>query len=71
MFFYLTCRHGYRTISGEFSHDRAYFAGVNEIAFTRENYTAAHDNTQYTEPGADLQNIERNDFESVDGVWVI
>jgi hypothetical protein len=62
MYFYLTCRHGYRELTANFSHDRAYFAGINEIAFTRERYTQAHDNTQYIEPGVDVFNIERNDF---------
>lgn len=71
MNFYLTCRHGYRLVTAEFSHDRAYFAGVNEIAFTRENYTVAHDNTQYIEPGGDLNNIERNDFISLDGSLLV
>jgi hypothetical protein len=70
-FFYLTCRHAYRVVTADLSHDRAYFAGVNEIAFTRENYATAHDNTQYIEPGLDLQNIQRNDFRSEDGAMVI
>lgn len=71
MYFYLTCRHGYRLVTAGFSHDRAYFAGINEIAFTRENYTAAHDNTQYVEPGADLLNIERNDFITDGGSLIV
>lgn len=62
MFFYLTCRHKYREVIANFDHDRAYFAGVREVAFTRDTYTVAHDNTQYIEPGADTNNLERNDF---------
>jgi hypothetical protein len=71
MYFYLTCRHGYREVTAAFSHDRAYFAGINEIAFTRERYTQAHDNTQYIEPGADLLNMERNDFVNDGGGLVV
>jgi hypothetical protein len=71
MFFYLTCRHKYREVVAEFSHDRAYFAGVKEIAFTRDRYTAATDDTSYREPAGDLLNTERNDFTQIDGVMVI
>jgi hypothetical protein len=71
MFFYLTCRHKYREVVAPFSHDRAYFVGIKEIAFTRERYTAATDSTNYREPAGDLLNTERNDFVQVDGVMVI
>lgn len=62
MFFYLTCRHKYREIEAKFSYDRAYFAGVREIAFLRDNYMTAFDTGTYIEPAADTQNIERNEF---------
>jgi hypothetical protein len=71
MFFYLTCRHKYREIVAPLAQDRAYFVGIRELAFTREHYSTAHDNTEYIEPGADLLNTERNDFESQDGVMVV
>jgi hypothetical protein len=62
MFFYLTCRHAYREIEAKFSHDRAYFVGVRQIAFLRDNYMTAFDTGTYIEPAADTQNIERNEF---------
>lgn len=71
MFFYLTCRHRYREIVAPFLHDRAYFVGIREIAFTRDQYTAAFDNTQYMEPAGDLLNIERNDFFSDNGTLTV
>lgn len=71
MFFYLTCRHKYREVVASFSHDRAYFVGIKEIAFTRERYSTAHDTDQYQEPAGDLLNVERNDFAVVDGVMTI
>lgn len=71
MFFYLTCRHAYREIVAEFSHDRAYFAGVREISFSRERYTAAYDTSLYIEPGGDLMNTDRNDFTTDGGRFVV
>lgn len=62
MFFYLTCRHKYREIEASFSHDRAYFVGVRQIAFLRDNYMTAFDTGTYIEPAADTLNIERNEF---------
>lgn len=71
MFFYLTCRHKYREVVAPFSHDRAYFVGIREIAFTRERYTAAYDEDTYVEPGGDLLNTKRNEFVNVDGILSI
>lgn len=62
MFFYVTCRHAYREIEAKFSHDRAYFVGVRQIAFLRDNYMTAFDTTTYIEPNADTLNVERNEF---------
>jgi hypothetical protein len=62
MFFYLTCRHAYREIEAKLTHDRAYFVGVRQIAFLRDNYMTAFDTGTYIEPAADTQNIERNEF---------
>lgn len=68
MFFFVTCRHKYREITAPFSHNRAYFVGIRQISFSRENYTARFDTDHYIEPAGDLLNIERNDFITVDGV---
>lgn len=62
MFFFLTCRHAYREVEARFSHDRAYFAGVRELAFLRDNYMTAFDTTTYIEPNSDTLNVERNEF---------
>ena len=71
MFFYLTSRHAYREITASFSHNRAYFVGVREVAFTRENYTAAHDTGLYIQPTHDNVNLEYNDFVMHDGQWAV
>jgi len=71
MFFYLTCRHTYREVIASFEQDRAYFVGVKEVAFTRENYASEYDTDQYTEPAGDLRNVELNDFTTVDGTMVL
>lgn len=71
MFFYLTCRHAYRELTATFSHNRAYFVGVREVAFTRENYTTAHDTDLYIMPTGDNVNLEYNDFETENGQWVV
>lgn len=70
MFFYLTCRHGYREALATFAQDRAYFVGVRNVAFTREEYFTITDDSLYIEDGGDNVNVERNDFELDDLVWV-
>lgn len=62
MFFYLACRHRYRHVTAPLTHDRAYFAGVREIAFTRERYSVASDTALYVETMGDYQNADTNDF---------
>lgn len=62
MFFFLTCRHKYREVEAKFTHDRAYFVGVRQVAFLRDNYMTAFDTSTYIEPAADTENIERNEF---------
>lgn len=70
MFFFLTCRHGYKELKATFDHNRAYFCGVNEISFLREDYTTQADTPIYIESGGDLQNARLNDFiMSNDGSW--
>lgn len=62
MFFYLACRHRYRLVTAPLSHDRAYFAGVREVVFTRERFTVASDLAMYVETLGDHANAEVNDF---------
>ncbi len=69
--FYLPCRHFYMTSTASFIEDRAYFAGIKEVAFTREHYASQFDNDLYIETAGDTLNIEINDFQSVDNTWVV
>lgn len=70
MFFFLTCRHGYKELSAAFADNKAYFAGVNELVFLRNDYTTTNDGDLYIESGGDTVNIERNDFVIHDnGSW--
>lgn len=69
-FFYPTCRHIYRTSQSLFENDRAYFAGVKEVAFTRERYTARTDTQLYIESVGDNLNLDVNDFDWENGTWV-
>lgn len=70
MSFPIQCRHKYRTVSAKFGQDIGYFAGIKEIAFTRDHYSARYDHPAYIESAGDNVNIERNDFETVDFNWV-
>lgn len=69
MFFFVTCRHAYRVLRAPLTHDRAYFVGVREIQFERDNYTKAYDQSLYIEDVGDTVNVERNDFENVNFTW--
>lgn len=69
MYFYLTCRHQYKEIKATFDKNRAYFAGVNEIAFIRDTYGTTSDTELYIESGTDYVNSERNDFFIEEGNW--
>lgn len=71
MFFPITCRHEYKELFSEFENKRAYFAGLNEIAFIRHTYTTTSDGEFYIESGADDTNTERNDFIVTEGVWSV
>jgi hypothetical protein len=62
MFFYLTCRHFYRELTANFDNNKAYFAGVNSIAFMRNNYAITGDTAQYIETGGDSVNAVLNDW---------
>lgn len=69
MFFFLKCRHTYREVEAEFTHDRAYFVGVRQIAFMRDTYDSLSDTAVYIESTGDNRNAQRNDFRRVDGGW--
>jgi hypothetical protein len=53
MFFFVTCRHTYRQSTAQFTNDRAYFAGVRELAFLRDNYNIPRDTPVYWETFGD------------------
>ncbi len=71
MFYYLTCRHRYREVSATLTHDRAYFAGIRQIAFLRERYTNQTDTMLYVEIGGDSVNLATSDFVRSDNSLVI
>jgi len=60
MSYYLSCRHYYRFANAKFEYDRAYFAGVREVAFLRENHSVPTDNPVYHEILADDANIDND-----------
>jgi hypothetical protein len=69
MFFYVTCRHAYKEQTGLFAENKAYYAGIKQLAFLRESYTTVADGNLYIETGADDVNTDRNDFVVEDGIW--
>jgi hypothetical protein len=70
MYFYLTCRHAYKELTATLEYNRAYFVGINEIAFIRNNYTSESDTEVYIESGGDTENLVINDFVINDnGSW--
>lgn len=62
MYFFLDSRHRYRQVVAPLDNDKAYFAGVKEIAFLRDRYGVAFDAPLYIESAGDKVNTERNDF---------
>ena len=62
IFFWVTCRHEYKEANAIFENDRAYFAGLKELAFLRHQFSVEADNTLYIESGTDTTNSEVNDF---------
>lgn len=62
MFFWVTCRHEYKELNAIFENDRAYFAGLKELAFLRSQFSVAADTELYVEAGTDDTNTELNDF---------
>lgn len=71
MFFFVPCRHRYKEVIASLTYNRAYFAGVRQVAFSREKYTQADDTDLYVESMGDGVNVERMDFVRVaDGQYV-
>lgn len=68
--FYLQCRHYYMISEATFEEDRAYFAGIKEVAFTREHYATRFDNELYIDTAGDRSNIETNDLETENHTYV-
>ena len=62
MFFWVTCRHEYKEQIAALEHDVAYFAGLKELFFIRNQYSPTADAEQYIETGTDDTNTERSDF---------
>lgn len=52
LFFNVTCRHQYAINAARFG-TKAYFVGINEIEFSRKDYTARHDDPVITDILAD------------------
>jgi hypothetical protein len=63
MFFYVTSRHAYREVEATYEYDRAYFVGVREISFTRDNYITTQDTAVYVDALGDSTNALINDFQ--------
>lgn len=61
-FFYIPAAHGYRVATATLATDKAFFVGVRELAFTRDHYTVASDQSLYVENLSDFTNVVRNDF---------
>lgn len=62
MYFWVTCRHEYKELYALFENDRAYFAGLKELAFLRSQFSVASDTELYVEAGTDDTNTELSDF---------
>lgn len=62
MYFFVPCRHTYKELSATLDLNRAFFAGVQDIAFLRANYATTTDTDLYIESGNDSVNAQINDF---------
>jgi hypothetical protein len=63
MFFFVNCRHEYREAYAKFSNDKAYFAGIKQIAFQKASPVAVSDDEIYTyKVNGTSANLEHNDF---------
>ncbi len=62
MYFWVTCRHEYKELNALFENDRAYFAGLKELAFLRSQFSVTAYTELYIEAGTDDTNTELSDF---------
>jgi len=62
MYFWVTCRHEYKEAKARFETDKAYFAGLKELAFLRSQFSVASDTNIYEEAGTDDTNTLLSDF---------
>ena len=62
MFFWVTCRHEYKEAKAKFESNRAYYAGLKELAFLRDQFSVASDTGLYLESGTDDTNTLLSDF---------
>lgn len=63
MFFYVNCRHGYKEAYARFNEDKAYFAGVKNVVFQRNNHAIESDEGTYMYgTGSFDLNVKTNDF---------
>jgi len=70
MFFYVKCRHGYREAWARFEDDKAYFAGVKNVIFQRQNHAIENDEGIYAYGTGEFDlNVEYNDFVLEDNTW--
>jgi hypothetical protein len=69
MSFYLPTRHQYKRSRATFENDRAYFAGVKQVAFYRDYYSSEADLSLYSETAGDEINLEINDLVLENGEW--
>lgn len=70
-YFFFNARHQYKICQAEFEYDKAYFVGIKEIAFLREDYNILKDSPLYIETTGDNQNSLINDFYSINGNWQV
>jgi hypothetical protein len=69
MYFFIECRHGYRQAIAKLPEGKAYFAGVKELAFQRQDHKVVSDDNIYIEVAGDTINMETSDFVFNQTVW--
>lgn len=69
MYFFVECRHEYREAMAKLSDGKAYFAGVKEIAFQRNDHSIRSDDAIYMTTSGDDLNFINNDFVFNDAGW--
>lgn len=70
MFFYIDCNHNYKEAYAKFEDDKAYFAGIKNIVFQRNNHAVQNDEGTYMyATGTFDLNVKRNDFTLDNEIW--